>query len=79
MIPQGYKSVTHYLAERADAIFHSFKANVASVKSIVVNEETGEEKIRLINNMRWRGFGPATIMFSDAQVCRALFISSMVA
>ncbi|KAK2459705.1 hypothetical protein APHAL10511_008350 [Amanita phalloides] len=51
-IPQGY----------------NFRANVASVKSITLNEEAGEEKVRLINNMRWRGFGPVTIMFSDSQI-----------
>ncbi|KAJ3741357.1 RNA polymerase III transcription factor IIIC subunit-domain-containing protein [Lentinula detonsa] len=45
---------------------YNFKGNPASIVSTVVNEETGEEKKRLINRMRWKGYGPATIAFSDA-------------
>ena len=37
--------------------------------SISVDEGTGEEKKRLINKMRWKGYGPAAIMFSDPHVC----------
>ncbi|KAF8826558.1 hypothetical protein HHX47_DHR5000101 [Lentinula edodes] len=44
---------------------YNFKGNPASIVSTVVNEETGEEKKRLINRMRWKGYGPATIAFSD--------------
>uniref|UniRef100_A0A8H8CKA2 Transcription factor IIIC subunit 5 HTH domain-containing protein n=1 Tax=Psilocybe cubensis TaxID=181762 RepID=A0A8H8CKA2_PSICU len=51
-IPQGY----------------NFKANTASMVSTTVDEETGEEKKRMINRMRWKGYGPASIMFSEAQV-----------
>ncbi|KAF8916834.1 RNA polymerase III transcription factor IIIC subunit-domain-containing protein [Mucidula mucida] len=47
---------------------YNFKANTASVASITVDEETGEEKKRLINRMRWKGYGPATISFTDATV-----------
>ncbi|KAF5393822.1 hypothetical protein D9757_000196 [Collybiopsis confluens] len=47
---------------------YNFKGNPASMISTVVNEETGEEKRRLINRMRWKGYGPATIAFSDTQV-----------
>ena len=36
--------------------------------STTVDEETGEERKRLINRMRWKGYGPASIMFADAQV-----------
>ena len=36
----------------------SYKANTASAETIVVDEETGQEKKRLINRMRWKGFGP---------------------
>ncbi|KAM6504022.1 RNA polymerase III transcription factor (TF)IIIC subunit domain containing protein [Amanita muscaria] len=46
---------------------YNFKANPASVVSATVNE-AGEEKKRMINRMRWKGFGPATIMFSDKLV-----------
>ncbi|KAF8164959.1 RNA polymerase III transcription factor IIIC subunit-domain-containing protein [Crassisporium funariophilum] len=51
-IPQGY----------------NFKANTASMISTAVDEETGEERKRLINRMRWKGYGPASITFSDAHV-----------
>lgn len=46
----------------------SFKANPASIVSTTVDDETGEEKKRMINRMRWKGYGPATIMFSDSHV-----------
>jgi hypothetical protein len=36
--------------------------------STTVDEETGEEKKRLINRMRWKGYGPASIMFTDPMV-----------
>ncbi|KAF8974777.1 RNA polymerase III transcription factor IIIC subunit-domain-containing protein [Flammula alnicola] len=51
-IPQGY----------------NFKANTASMISTTVDEETGEERKRMINRMRWKGYGPASIMFSDIHV-----------
>ncbi|KAJ2934541.1 hypothetical protein H1R20_g2576, partial [Candolleomyces eurysporus] len=51
-IPQGY----------------NFKANSASIVTTTIDEETGEERKRLINKMRWKGYGPASIMFSDSQV-----------
>ncbi|KAF9470465.1 hypothetical protein BDN70DRAFT_821342 [Pholiota conissans] len=51
-IPQGY----------------NFKANTASMKSTTIDEETGEERKRMINRMRWKGYGPASIMFADAHV-----------
>jgi hypothetical protein len=35
----------------------------------VVDEDTGEERKRLINKMRWKGYGPAAIQFSDPVVC----------
>ncbi|KAJ4491971.1 hypothetical protein C8J55DRAFT_556257 [Lentinula edodes] len=41
-----------------------FKGNPASIVSTVVNEETGEKR-RMINRMRWKGYDPATIAFSD--------------
>ncbi|RDB23140.1 Transcription factor tau subunit sfc1 [Hypsizygus marmoreus] len=47
---------------------YNFKANTASMVSTSVDEETGEEKKRLINRMRWKGYGPASIMFSDIHV-----------
>lgn len=46
----------------------SYKANTASVETIVVDEETGEEKKRLINRMRWKGFGPIAISYADKTV-----------
>ena len=49
--------------------FLSYKGNPASVVTTYVDEETGEEKKRLINRMRWKGFGPIAINFSDKGVC----------
>ncbi|KAJ7499127.1 RNA polymerase III transcription factor IIIC subunit-domain-containing protein [Mycena latifolia] len=47
---------------------YNFKPNPASMVSTTVNEETGEEKKRLINKMRWKGYGPLSISFSERQV-----------
>ncbi|KAK0468020.1 RNA polymerase III transcription factor IIIC subunit-domain-containing protein [Desarmillaria tabescens] len=47
---------------------YNYKANTASIVSTTVDEETGEEKKRLINRMRWKGYGPATISFTDTTV-----------
>ena len=38
------------------------------MESTTLDEETGEEKKRMINRMRWKGYGPASIMFSDENV-----------
>ncbi|KAF8803887.1 hypothetical protein BYT27DRAFT_7340686 [Phlegmacium glaucopus] len=45
-----------------------YKANTASMVSTTLDEETGEEKKRMINRMRWKGYGPASIMFSDEHI-----------
>ncbi|KAI0092586.1 RNA polymerase III transcription factor IIIC subunit-domain-containing protein [Irpex rosettiformis] len=47
---------------------YNFKTNPASVLTAVIDEETGEEKKRLINRMRWKGYGPIAINFSDKDV-----------
>ncbi|KXN87859.1 Transcription factor tau subunit sfc1 [Leucoagaricus sp. SymC.cos] len=47
---------------------YNFRANTASVVTTVVDEETGEEKKRMINRMRWKGYGPAAIMFNDVEI-----------
>ncbi|KAF5369933.1 hypothetical protein D9758_001240 [Tetrapyrgos nigripes] len=47
---------------------YNFKANPASIVSVSVDGETGEERKRLINRMRWKGYGPATIAFTDTTV-----------
>ena len=47
----------------------SYKANTASAETIVVDEGTGEEKKRLINRMRWKGFGPTSVSYSNKNVC----------
>lgn len=46
----------------------SFKANPVSVVATTIDEETGEEKKRLINKMRWQGYGPASILYSEKEV-----------
>jgi len=51
----------------------SFKANPASMVTTTVDEETGEEKKRMINKMRWKGYGPASIIFTDTSVCGIIF------
>ncbi len=47
---------------------YSYKANTASIVATTVDEETGEEKKRLINRMRWKGFGPIAINYADKEV-----------
>ncbi|KAG9317214.1 RNA polymerase III transcription factor IIIC subunit-domain-containing protein [Chiua virens] len=47
---------------------YNFKPNAASMVTTVVNEETGEERKRLINKGRWKGYGPATISFGDVNI-----------
>jgi len=47
---------------------YNFKANPASVVATVMNEETGVETKRLVNRMRWKGYGPTSILFSDSGV-----------
>ncbi|KAF9534434.1 RNA polymerase III transcription factor IIIC subunit-domain-containing protein [Crepidotus variabilis] len=51
-IPQGY----------------NYKGNPASIVTTAVDEQTGEERKRVINKMRWKGYGPASIMFTDGHV-----------
>jgi general transcription factor 3C polypeptide 5 (transcription factor C subunit 1) len=48
--------------------YFSFKANPMSTVTTVVDEKTGEEKERLINKGRWKGFGPTSITFSEKAV-----------
>ncbi|KAH7904035.1 transcription factor IIIC, subunit 5, partial [Hygrophoropsis aurantiaca] len=47
---------------------YNFKANPSSMTTSVINEETGEEKKRLINRGRWKGLGPVAISHSDATI-----------
>ncbi|KAF8897346.1 RNA polymerase III transcription factor IIIC subunit-domain-containing protein [Infundibulicybe gibba] len=47
---------------------YNFKSNPASIVSTTIDEETGEEKKRLINRMRWKGYGPASVTFNDTYV-----------
>ncbi|KAH0839666.1 RNA polymerase III transcription factor IIIC subunit-domain-containing protein [Lanmaoa asiatica] len=47
---------------------YNFKPNPASMVTTVVNEETGEERKRLINKGRWKGYGPATVTFGDLSI-----------
>jgi general transcription factor 3C polypeptide 5 (transcription factor C subunit 1) len=68
-IPQAYKCAFLLLSNYCEfTLDNSFKSNTASMVSTTVDEETGEEKKRLINRMRWKGYGPASIMFTDANV-----------
>ncbi|KAI0637731.1 RNA polymerase III transcription factor IIIC subunit-domain-containing protein [Trametes polyzona] len=47
---------------------YNYKANTASIQTIVVDEDTGEEKKRLINRTRWKGFGPIAISYDHKGV-----------
>lgn len=68
-VPQNYKCVCNIrLIGSILIIVSSFKANTASIVSTTVDEITGEEKKRLINRMRWRGLGPVSLYYADAQV-----------
>ncbi|KAG6833759.1 hypothetical protein H0H87_001191 [Tephrocybe sp. NHM501043] len=69
-IPQAYKWIRFVIVFTLHlmSISSSFKSNTASMVSTSVDEDTGEEKKRLINRMRWKGYGPASIMFADAIV-----------
>ncbi|KAG1755899.1 RNA polymerase III transcription factor IIIC subunit-domain-containing protein [Suillus lakei] len=40
---------------------YNFKANPASIVTSLINEETGEERKRLINKGRWKGHGPQQV------------------
>ena len=55
----------------------SYKANTASVETIVVDDDTGEEKKRLINRMRWKGFGPVSISNTEKNVILTYVIECM--
>ena len=46
----------------------SFKPNPMSTPATVVDEKTGEEKERLINKGRWKGYGPTSVSFAEKGV-----------
>lgn len=39
-----------------------------SIATTIVDSETNTEKKRLINKMRWKGYGPHTISFNENKV-----------
>jgi general transcription factor 3C polypeptide 5 (transcription factor C subunit 1) len=43
-----------------------------STVTTVVDEKTGEEKERLINKGRWKGFGPTSVSFAEKGVRETL-------
>lgn len=43
-----------------------------STVTTVVDEKTGEEKERLINKGRWKGFGPTSVSFAEKGVRESL-------
>ncbi|KAK7696618.1 hypothetical protein QCA50_001276 [Cerrena zonata] len=47
---------------------YNYKANTSSIITAVVDEDTGEEKKRLINSTRWKGYGPIAIYYHEAKV-----------
>lgn len=48
-----------------------------SVVTTAIDEKTGEEKKRLINKSRWKGYGPTTISFSDKSVRSVVYTTSL--
>ncbi|KAF7985190.1 hypothetical protein HWV62_7796 [Athelia sp. TMB] len=44
---------------------YNFKANPSSMVTTQIDDATGEEHKRLVNKWRWKGFGPATIVFTE--------------
>lgn len=69
-IPQNYKLVPYTLAVFLLMLTfsNSYKANTSSIVTAVVDEETGEEKKRLINSTRWKGYGPIAIYYREDRV-----------
>ena len=67
-IPQIYKLRSIYSLYDKRLTVNSYKKNPASVETSFTDQETGEEKKRLINRMRWKGFGPTAINFADLAV-----------
>lgn len=53
----------------------SFKPNPMSTPTTVVDENTGEEKERLINKGRWKGYGPTSVSFAEKGVGEFSFSS----
>ncbi|KAI5125023.1 hypothetical protein M0805_007447 [Coniferiporia weirii] len=47
---------------------YNYKANNMSVVTTVVDSETGEEKKRLINKARWKGFHTTSISFTEKTI-----------
>lgn len=47
-----------------------------SVVASVVDQKTGTETKRLVNKSRWKGYGPATILYADPSVSAMLMIRS---
>jgi general transcription factor 3C polypeptide 5 (transcription factor C subunit 1) len=81
-ISQNYKYVAPdlsntlihvYVSSMVMVRYFSFKANPMSTVTTVVDEKTGEEKERLINKGRWKGFGPTSITFSEKAVGQYYF------
>ena len=76
-IPQNYKYVSpptqcfffcFAYVLRIVVRYFSFKANPMSTVTTFVDETTGEEKERLINKGRWKGFGPTSVSFAEKGV-----------
>jgi len=53
----------------------SFKPNPMSTPTTVVDENTGEERERLINKGRWKGYGPTSVSFAEKGVGESSFSS----
>ena len=74
-IPQNYKYVLSIFLYYSIQVYNwilrfSFKANPSSVITTTVDEATGVEHKRMVNKGRWKGYGPASISFTDPSVSK---------
>ena len=49
--------------------FRSYKTNNLSIATTLMDAKVGNESKRLINRARWRGYGPATVLYTESVVC----------
>jgi general transcription factor 3C polypeptide 5 (transcription factor C subunit 1) len=47
-------------------IMGSFKSNPTSIPTTIVDEKTGQERKRMVNKQRWKGWAPISITYGDA-------------
>jgi general transcription factor 3C polypeptide 5 (transcription factor C subunit 1) len=63
---QNYKSV--FLSVHLTWLIRnrSYKPNPTSIETTVVDPTTGEERTRLVNKQRWKGWAPIAVQITDS-------------